>query len=295
MALAREKMDQAAKLKEIVKESRPKKSKTTKFISITSGKGGVGKSTISANLSFTLARLGYKVGVFDADIGLANLDVMFGVKSNKNILHLLKGQASLDEIVIKVEENLLLIPGENGDEILKYSSDILFDKFISEVSVLDDLDYMIIDTGAGIGEHIQLFLKASDEIIVVAVPDPASITDAYAAIKIISKYKDRVFLLMNMVKNEREAKNIFEKIITIAKKTNLDTTIELIGSLIKEQSVSTSVKKRLLFSKELPNTTSAQNVKTIANNIALKVERKVLLDSKSNGFGDFFKRILTQF
>jgi len=288
-------VDQATKLKEIVKEARPQKSKSIKFISITSGKGGVGKSTISANLAYTLAEQGYRVGIFDADIGLANLDVMFGVKSNKNILHLLKGQAKLDEIVIKINKNLLLIPGESGDEILKYSNEILFDKFVSEVSLLDELDYMIIDTGAGIGDHIQLFLNASDEVIVVAVPDPASITDAYAAIKIISKNKKRVFLLMNMVKNKKEAKLIFDKVVMIAKKTNLGSSLELIGSLVKDSNVSASVRKRLLFAKELPASQPSLDLKEIAKEIAFKVERKVLINEKRNGLGDFFKRILTQF
>ena len=204
-------MDQAKNLKKLVKEKSPQKPKTTKFIAITSGKGGVGKSTISANLAFVLSQMGYKVGIFDADIGLANLDVMFGVRSDKNILHLLKGQASLDEIIVPINKNLTLIPGESGDEILKYSNEILFDKFVAEVSSLDELDYMIVDTGAGIGEHIQLFLNASDEVIVVAVPDPASITDAYAAIKVLSKNKKRIFMLMNMVKSESEAKKYIYK------------------------------------------------------------------------------------
>ena len=289
------KVDQAKNLKELVKQKSPQKPNSTRFIAITSGKGGVGKSTISANLAYTLAKMGYKVGIFDADIGLANLDVMFGVKSNKNILHLLKGQASLSEIIIKINNNLTLIPGESGDEILKYSNDILFDKFISEISVLDELDYMIIDTGAGIGEHIQLFLNASDEVIVVAVPDPASITDAYASIKILSKNKDRVFVLMNMVKSKKEADSIFQKVSKIAFSTNLNTKLELIGSIVKQVEVSNAVKKRLLFAKELTKIQASLDLVNIAQAIANKMERKVLTNNKRGGIGDFFKKILTQF
>ena len=288
-------VDQAKNLKKLVKEKSPQKPKTTKFIAITSGKGGVGKSTISANLAFVLSQMGYKVGIFDADIGLANLDVMFGVRSDKNILHLLKGQASLDEIIVPINKNLTLIPGESGDEILKYSNEILFDKFVAEVSSLDELDYMIVDTGAGIGEHIQLFLNASDEVVVVAVPDPASITDAYAAIKVLSKNKKRIFMLMNMVKSESEAKNIFTKVQTIAKSTSLDTKLELIGAIIKHTDISNAVKKRLLFSKELPKSIGTVNIKDMAIKLTSKVERKVLIDNKTNGIGDFFKKILTQF
>ena len=98
---------------------------------------------------------GLNVGIFDADIGLANLDVMFNVKIKKNILHVLKGEATVSDILIPITRNLILIPGESGDEILKYSDMVFFERFMREAQVLDKLDVMIIDTGAGIGEHIQ--------------------------------------------------------------------------------------------------------------------------------------------
>jgi flagellar biosynthesis protein FlhG len=118
--------NQANKLQELVSTSSAKESKThTKFIAITSGKGGVGKSTVSANMANVLANNGYKVALFDADIGLANLDVILNVRIDKNILHVLKGECSLEDIIINVKKNLILIPGESGDEILKYSEQFL--------------------------------------------------------------------------------------------------------------------------------------------------------------------------
>lgn len=287
---------QANKLQELVNTTSSKEHSNTKFIAVTSGKGGVGKSTISANMANVLANNGYKVGLFDADIGLANLDVILNVRISKNILHVLKGECSLNDIIIEVKKNLLLIPGESGDEILKYSEQFLFERFLEETKVLNDLDFMIIDTGAGIGEHTQLFLEAADEVIVVTVPDPAAITDAYATIKITSKTQSNIHLLLNMTKNEKEAQLIFDKINKVAM-ANIGNGLKLnlIGRLPEDKIISKSIKQRTLFTNDAPNSLASLDMKRIVNNLVYKLERKVLQTDNGSSFGSFFKRIIEQF
>ncbi len=286
---------QAQKLEAIVKSSEQKRSKKTRFVAITSGKGGVGKSTISSNLAYYLAQNGLNVGIFDADIGLANLDVMFNVKIKKNILHVLKGEVSVSEILIPITRNLILIPGESGDEILKYADAALFERFMQEAKVLDKLDVMIIDTGAGIGEHIQMFLEASDDVIVVTVPDPAAITDAYATIKSIASYRKDIGMILNMVKNHKEATNIFTKIKKVADANIGTLNLELLGKIENDTKVASSIKQRELFCKLYPSSQASRDLADIAKKVVSKLERNVLVESNESGLSGLFKRLMKHF
>ncbi|WP_294963078.1 P-loop NTPase [Sulfurimonas sp.] len=290
---------QAEKLEELVASNSKelqKKSKKTRFIAITSGKGGVGKSTISSNLAYVLSQNGLNVGIFDADIGLANLDVMFNVKIKKNILHVLKGEATVSDILIPITRNLILIPGESGNEILKYADAALFKRFMEEAQVLDKLDVMIIDTGAGIGDHIQIFLNAADDVIVVTVPDPAAITDAYATIKTVATLRNDIGLIMNQVKNEREAEAVFEKIRKVALANIGDKLdLQLMGKINSDLKVSSSVKRRALFSISYPNSQPHTDITAIASKIASRLERNMLVSSNESGLTGLFKRLMGHF
>ena len=287
---------QAEKLEELIASSSQKKSKKTRFVAITSGKGGVGKSTISSNMAYVLSQSGLNVGIFDADIGLANLDVMFNVKVKKNILHVLKGEATVSDILVPITRNLILIPGESGDEILKYADGALFKRFMDDAQILDKLDIMIIDTGAGIGEHIQMVLNAADDVIVVTVPDPAAITDAYATIKTVAILRNDIGIIMNQVRNEKEANAVFEKIHKVAMANiggNLD--LQLLGKINSDTKVSTSIKRRTLFSVAYPSSVPHVDITAIASKIATRLERDVLVTPYESGLSGLFKRLMKHF
>jgi len=283
---------QADKLKNLVEKET--KTLPTRVIAITSGKGGVGKSTISANLGYVLYDLGFKVALFDADIGLANLDVLLRVNAKKNIFNVLKGECELKDIAINIEDNFVLIPGESGEDILKYANEANLSSFFSQLDFLKEFDFFIIDTSAGIDARVQTFLDAADDVIVVTVPEPAAITDAYAMIKVISEKRDLVYMILNEVANEKEARNVFKTIFNVAQK-NIDKEfrLQLLGYIQKNKLIMTSSVKRVLFTKEFPNSAVSEQVYQIARKIAKISERKVL--EKKEGITKFFKKIFSGF
>ncbi|MDR3347431.1 MAG: MinD/ParA family protein [Helicobacteraceae bacterium] len=287
---------QAHKLETLVGgEAKSNSNARTRFIAITSGKGGVGKTTIGANLGYLLANRGYKVGLFDADIGLANLDVMLGIKAQKTILHLLRGECQIEDIVLPVSENCFLIPGESGSEILRFGETFMMERFYSEIKKLNFLDYLILDTGAGIGENVQMFLGAADEIVVVTVPDPAAITDAYAMIKVLSATKSRLFMILNQAQNEKEGAKVFEKVKKVALSNMPDLELILAGSILKDDEIAKSVRTRRLFAIDAPNGKAAAKLEQIIDCVLRTMEHILLDEKKVGGFEYFFKKLLHQF
>lgn len=284
--------NQAHELQSLVQSQDKRNFSNTKFIAITSGKGGVGKSSISANLAYCLWKMGKKVAAFDADIGLANLDLIFGVKTQKNILHALRGEVSFQEIIYPIEDGLYLIPGDNGEEILKYARSGVFERFLDESDVLDSIDYMIIDTGAGIGGITQGFLDASDVLIVVTMPDPSALTDAYATIKLNAKSRDEIFMILNMVKNQKESSLVFDRLSSIAQKNIPNLKLAHLGHIEQSASVAKAVRSRELFTRVEPLCGATNQIQNIAQQLVSKLEQNMLNPPQKKHFADFFRRML---
>jgi flagellar biosynthesis protein FlhG len=191
----------------------------TRTISITSGKGGVGKTTLVCNIASELGRMGKRVLILDGDLGMANVDIMFGVRSHSNIGHVLAGQAEMDEVITEVAPNVHLIPGGSGVYGLNKLETMQKQMLMDQVSRMNrNYDYMLIDTAPGIDDHVLYLNSAAQEILVTVTPDPTSLTDAYALIKVLhQRYRENHFsVITNMVRDEADGRQVFQKLSEVA-------------------------------------------------------------------------------
>ncbi len=191
--------------------------KRAKIITITSGKGGVGKSSISVNLGLALIKAGKKVLLFEADLGLANINVLMGVIPKYNLYHLIRDQKQLKDIILHTPEGLDIIPGASGYSSLADMSNRDREQIIGEFESLDKYDIILIDTGAGISSSVVSFTLPADEIIVVTTPEPTSITDAYGIIKsiVLINSKKRIKLIVNRASSSLEGRKVAERLVSI--------------------------------------------------------------------------------
>ncbi len=192
---------------------------TTRTISITSGKGGVGKTTLVCNMAYELGRRGSKVLILDGDLGMANVDIMFGQRARLNISHVLENHCQLQDILLEVAPNVHLIPGGSGVYGLSRLEPMQKHILLDQVSRLNrSFDYMLVDTAPGIDDNVLYLNAAAQEISVVVTPDPSSLTDAYALIKVLNqRYRENRFsIIANMVRDEMEGRMVFHKLSDVA-------------------------------------------------------------------------------
>ncbi|MEX2462223.1 MAG: MinD/ParA family protein [Paenibacillaceae bacterium] len=259
--------DQAQSLRNLVQSHNEIQPRTTKVITVTSGKGGVGKSNFTLNFALTLQTKGYKVLVFDADIGLANIDVLMGISPKFNLYHLLKREKTIWEIIHKGYHDLEFIAGGSGfSDLLRLSEEEL-DYFAEQVGQLNGhVDFIIFDTGAGLSKETLKFILAAQETIVVTTPEPTSITDAYAIIKMVNNmdFKVPFRLVINRVTDDKEGKYTADKISLVAKKF-LQIDIPTLGYVPDDNLVSKAVKRQIPFSIAFPNSSASRSIKELAD------------------------------
>lgn len=270
----------------------PRQIPATRVIAVSSGKGGVGKSNLVANLGIALSKRGRKVMVFDADLGLANIDVLFDINPKYNLKQLVDGDKTLPEILVKGPYSLTIVPGGSGIPELANLSDEQQQKLLENFSSLErEFDITLIDTGAGISKDIISFILAAREAIIITTPEPTAITDAYGMIKVLTQRDSSVDikLVVNMVSDEKEGQDIANRII-MATKQFLGKRIEALGYIVTDPSVSMSVVKQSPLILGYPNSRAAKCIMQIAETIDRTSTKDSRQIAKRNGFRGFLSR-----
>ena len=240
---------------------------SVRVISVTSGKGGVGKTNITANLAIALAQLGRRVMIWDADLGLANIDILLGLNSQYNINHLLNGSKTLEEIIIEGPEGIKIMPASSGIQEMAALSEGQKVRLLNELDHYDvNLDFLLIDTGAGVSSNVMYFNMAAQECIIVTTPEPTSITDAYALIKIMTtKYNAKRFkVLINLVSSATEAKQIFTVLASVADKHLSSISLDYIGYIPRDEYILASVRNQRAVLDLYPSSESSKYFKELA-------------------------------
>lgn len=264
-------MDQAESLRNIIKRQEIESGKrTARVITVTSGKGGVGKTSLSVNLAIQLRRLGKRVVVLDADFGLANIEIMLGIRPQYNLSDLMFRGKNINDIITYGPEEIGFISGGSGiNEMANLTRDQVF-RLVQKMSELDEkTDVIIVDTGAGIGDSVLEFVAASAEVLLVATPEPTSITDAYALLKSLnrnSSYKPGktvVKMIANQVRRGKDADELFDKLgVVVNKFLNID--IEYLGSIPYDENMQKAVMRQKPLSMAAPNAAAARSIERIA-------------------------------
>jgi flagellar biosynthesis protein FlhG len=240
-----------------------------RVISVTSGKGGVGKSNVVSNLAIALSAQGKKVLLIDADLGLGNLDVLLGLSPVYNLNHVLNGEKNIAEILIDGPAGIKIIPAGSGVQEFTSLGQHEKLKLLDELDMLEEqFDILIVDTEAGISENVTYFTVAAQEIIVVVTPEPTSITDVYALIKLLAtRYSEHHFkVLVNMAKDSEDALEVFRKLANVAGRF-LDISLDYLGCVVKDDKVVEAVKRQKAVCELFPDSEAAGCFATLAKRV----------------------------
>lgn len=261
-----------------------------RVLAVTSGKGGVGKTNVSVNLGIALAEFGHSVVLFDADMGLANIDVLLGLAPRYNFSHVLDGEKSLDEVIVKGPAGLMVVPGASGIQKMAELTTTEQAAVIRSFSEFNhDIDILIVDTAAGISSGVVNFAKACQEVVVVVCDEPTSLTDAYAFIKLL--YRDhrlsRFQVLTNMMSSAEQGQNLFTKLCKVTDQF-LDVNLNHFGTVPEDPYLRKSVQKQSPVVQAYAHSPSAQAFR----NLARKVENWPLANRAGGNLEFFVERMV---
>ena len=276
--------DQASGLRKMNKQM-------VKVISVTGGKGGVGKTNVTLNFAMALSQLGKRVVVLDADLGLANCDVMLGLRVEKNLSHVLSGEAELDDIIIDGPLGIKIIPATSGSQNMTELAPAEHAGLIRAFSELKTpVDVLLVDTAAGISDMVLSFSRASQDVLVVVCDEPSSITDAYALMKILSRDHgvEKFKIVANMVRSLKEGQELFSKLTRVTDRF-LDVSLELVAIIPYDENVRKAARKQKAFMDVFPRTPASMAIKSLALKAA-----KWPVPNTASGHLEFFLEQLVQ-
>ncbi len=244
--------------------------KRAKVITVTSGKGGVGKTSVTVNLAIALSQKGFKVIIIDADLGLSNIDVVLGIVPKYSLLDSINSDKSILDILCDGPENIKFISGGSGVlELINLNKESL-DAFIANMSLLDHIaDFILIDTGAGLSDTVMNFVLSAQEVVLVITPEPTSITDAYALVKTVSRTKkdSMIKILINRADDETEAKGVYNNFAMVADRF-LGMKLEMLGYLPNDHSFTKSVKLQKPYLLNYPKNFTSKLINELADSVS---------------------------
>lgn len=261
----------------------------TKTISITSGKGGVGKTTLVTNLAYQMSQNGHRVLVLDGDLGMANADIFFNVKPQGTILDVLKGSKEVDQVITSVAENLSLISGGSGLVELNRMNAFERRSLVESVKTLESLfDVMIIDTAPGISDNVLYLNSAAQEVVVVITPDPASLADSYALIKVLhQEYRENHFsIVCNQMRDEVEGMALFNRFQDVVQRF-LHIGLDYLGSMQMDNLVRKSSQNQRLILRQDPQSRVGQQIQAVGARLERDLNH-LHSSSRSKGGIQFF-------
>lgn len=284
-------LDQAEALRKLVNsEEQEQKNTSTKIITVTSGKGGVGKSNFVVNLAISLQNKGKKVLIFDADLGMGNDDVLMGLYPKYNIFDIIFNGLELEDIIIEGTNGVSLIPAGSALSKAQELSESEKKSFLGKLEVLDQYDYILMDTGAGVNKDVLSFIAASEELIIVTTPEPTSITDAYSLVKTTDHYKlkTKAKIIINKAFTIEEGEETYNK-FNRAVSRFLKIEVEYLGCILEDKKLVQSVRQQKPFIILYPNCDAAKGIE----NITMKLIGEEI--SSLNGARGLFKRLFNIF